>query len=72
MIYRDDGRIFGGPRTDFNAWGLQDEKILMGSNEGCTDKVSHSSHYICRIFANLNLYLANLAHYEIYIVSNHC
>ncbi|EJK65800.1 hypothetical protein THAOC_13305, partial [Thalassiosira oceanica] len=35
MIYRDDGRIFQGPRTDFNAWGLQDEEILMGSNEGC-------------------------------------
>ena len=55
MIYRDDGRIFGGPRTDFNAWGLQDEKILMGSNDGCAGKVSHSSRYICRIFAILNL-----------------
>ena len=35
MIYRDDGRIFGGPRTDFNAWSLQDGEFLMGSNEGC-------------------------------------
>ena len=37
MIYRDDGRIFRGPRTDYNAWDLQDEEILMGSNKGCAD-----------------------------------
>ena len=37
MIYRDDGRTFKGPRTDFNAWDLQDEEILMGSTEGCGD-----------------------------------
>jgi len=35
MIYREDGTIHLGPRTDFNAWTLVDDEVLAGTKEGC-------------------------------------
>ncbi|EJK46465.1 hypothetical protein THAOC_34865, partial [Thalassiosira oceanica] len=35
MIYRDDGTIQQGPRTDYNAWTLVDDEVLAGTKEGC-------------------------------------
>lgn len=35
MIYRDDGTLHQGPRTDFKAWALPKGKVLMGSDGGC-------------------------------------
>ena len=35
VIYRDDGSAFNGPRTDYNAWILEEGEAIMGSNIGC-------------------------------------
>jgi len=35
MIYREDGTIHLGPRTDFNAWTLVDDEVLAGTKKGC-------------------------------------
>ncbi|EJK52364.1 hypothetical protein THAOC_28369, partial [Thalassiosira oceanica] len=35
MIYRHDGTIHPGPRSDYNAWTLVDDEVLAGTKEGC-------------------------------------
>ena len=35
MIYRTDGTIHAGPRTDFNSWGRSNGDVLQGSDLGC-------------------------------------
>jgi len=35
MIYRSDGTLHNGPRSDFNAWSLPDGPVLQGSSENC-------------------------------------
>jgi len=35
VIYRRDGTLHGGPRTDYNGWNLPDGDVIMGSNNGC-------------------------------------
>ena len=35
VIYRKDGTLHGGPRTDFNGWKLPTGDVIMGSNDGC-------------------------------------
>ncbi|EJK66470.1 hypothetical protein THAOC_12614, partial [Thalassiosira oceanica] len=35
MIYRHDGTMHPGPRTDHDAWTLVDDDVLAGSKEGC-------------------------------------
>ncbi|EJK56543.1 hypothetical protein THAOC_23550 [Thalassiosira oceanica] len=35
MIYRHDGTIHPGPRTDYDAWTLIDDEVLAGTKEGC-------------------------------------
>ncbi|EJK46356.1 hypothetical protein THAOC_34979 [Thalassiosira oceanica] len=37
MIYRHDGTIHPGPRTDYNAWTLVDDDVLAGTREGCNE-----------------------------------
>ncbi|EJK57413.1 hypothetical protein THAOC_22545 [Thalassiosira oceanica] len=37
MIYRHDGTIHSGPRTDYNAWTLVDDDVLAGTKEGCNE-----------------------------------
>eukprot|EP00956_Cyclotella_meneghiniana_P008259 scaffold11019_cov38-Cyclotella_meneghiniana.AAC.1 len=39
-IYRTDGTIHRGPRADFNAWGISNKGVIMGSNFGCSDSIN--------------------------------
>ncbi|EJK58964.1 hypothetical protein THAOC_20875 [Thalassiosira oceanica] len=43
MIYRDDGTILPGPRTDFNAWTLVDDEVLAGTKKSCNFGASDAS-----------------------------
>jgi len=40
MIYRKDGTIHRGPRSDYNAWSLPEGEALMGTKDGCSSLFS--------------------------------